>query len=106
MVGLTTVAQHIESGRLVAYTRLAIAERRPTEAWQWATVVLAEHRGHRLGLAVKLANLDHLAEVMPTATRVLTSNAAVNAPMIAVNDVMGFEIDAVGAFWQKTLDPS
>jgi GNAT superfamily N-acetyltransferase len=103
MVSLSAAAQHVASGRLVAYTRLVIAERRPTEAWQWATVVLHEHRGHRLGLAVKLANLDFLATVLPTARHVITSNAAVNGPMIAVNDKMGFEIDAVGAFWQKTL---
>lgn len=100
---LVSAAQHIESGRLVAYSRIAVAERRPTEAWQWATIVLHEHRGHRLGLAVKLANLDLLASVMPDARRLLTSNAAVNAPMIAVNDMMGFEIDAEGTFWKKSL---
>jgi len=103
IVSLTAVAQHIESDRLVAYSRIAIAERRPTEAWQWATIVLGEHRGHRLGLAVKLANLEFLRQELPTARRVMTSNAAVNGPMIAVNDMMGFEIDAVGAFWQKPL---
>jgi GNAT superfamily N-acetyltransferase len=104
--GLTSVvaaAQHIESGRLVAYTRMAVSDRRPTEAWQWATIVLKEHRGHRLGLAVKVANLAHVLEVMPTVRKVITSNAAVNEPMIAVNDLMGFEIDAVGQFWQKWL---
>jgi GNAT superfamily N-acetyltransferase len=105
LVSVVAVAQHIESGQLVAYSRMVVAERRPTEAWQWATIVVQAHRGHRLGLAVKLANLDYLAEVMPTARRVLTSNAAVNAPMIAVNDMMGFEIDAVGAFWRRALAP-
>lgn len=105
MVGLVAAAQHVESGRLVAYTRLAVATRRPTEAWQWATIVLKEHRGHRLGLAVKLANLDFVVAEQPAVTRVLTANASVNAPMIAVNDIMGFEIDAAGAFWQKTLTP-
>ncbi len=104
VVSLVAASQHIDSGRLVAYSRIVVAERRPTEAWQWATIVLPEHRGHRLGLAVKLANLEFLSSVMPTARRVITSNAAVNAPMIAVNDLLGFEIDAVGAFWQKTLD--
>jgi GNAT superfamily N-acetyltransferase len=103
LISVVAAAQHIGSGRLVAYSRIGVAERRPTEAWQWATIVLHAHRGHRLGLAVKLANLDYLAEVLPTARRVITSNAAVNAPMIAVNDVMGFEIDAVGMFWQKTI---
>jgi hypothetical protein len=103
LISVVAAAQHIESGRLVAYSRIAVAERRPTEAWQWATIVLHAHRGHRLGLAVKLANLDYLTKVLPTARRVITSNAAVNAPMIAVNDIMGFEIDSVGMFWQKTL---
>jgi GNAT superfamily N-acetyltransferase len=103
MVSLSTAAQHMASGRLVAYTRMVFSPRRPTEAWQWATIVLKEHRGHRLGLAVKLANLELLATELPTAQRVLTSNASVNAPMISVNDMMGFEVDAVGAFWQKTL---
>jgi GNAT superfamily N-acetyltransferase len=106
MVSLVSAAQHIASGHLVAYSRIAVAARRPTEAWQWATIVLKEHRGHRLGLAVKLANLDFLARELPTARHVITSNAAVNGPMIAVNDLMGFEVDAVGAFWQKSLHRS
>lgn len=61
------------------------------------------HRGHRLGLAVKLANLDALADVAPSVRRIFTGNARVNAPMIAVNDLMGFEIVGAGWFWQKAL---
>ena len=33
--------------------------------------------------------------------RIVTGNAAENAPMIAVNDMMGFEIAGAGWFWQK-----
>jgi len=36
----------------------------------------------------------------------VTGNARVNAPMIAVNDVMGFEVAGSGYFWQKRLPPS
>ena len=32
-----------------------------------------------------------------------TGNAAVNKPMIAVNEMMGFEVFSEGAFWQKHL---
>lgn len=103
LISVVAAAEHIESGRLVAYSRIAMSERRPFEAWQWATIVMAEHRGHRLGLAVKVANIEHLLDVTPTIRKVITSNAAVNEPMIAVNDLMGFEIDAVGQFWQKWL---
>lgn len=102
---LAAVAQHVASGRLVAFSEIAVSATRPTEAWQWATLVLPEHRGHRLGLAVKLDNLAFLSTVMPTARRLITGNAQENAPMIAVNDLLGFEVVGSGTFWQKTLGP-
>jgi GNAT superfamily N-acetyltransferase len=100
---LVAVAEHIESGRLVAYTEFALPRDHPVEAWQWATIVLPEHRGHRLGLAVKLANLDALAVTAPAVKVAITGNAQENAPMIAVNDMLGFEVVATGTFWQKSL---
>jgi GNAT superfamily N-acetyltransferase len=100
---LVAAAEHIESERLVAYTELALPLDHPGEAWQWATIVLREHRGHRLGLAVKLANLDVLAAAAPAVKVVITGNAQENAPMIAVNDMLGFEVVATGTFWQKSL---
>lgn len=100
---LAAVAQDPGSGRLVAFSEIVISEARPTEAWQWATLVLRQHRGHALGLAVKVANLAFLDTVLPTARRVITGNAQENAPMIAVNDAMGFEVVATGTFWQKDL---
>ncbi|HSZ36136.1 MAG TPA: GNAT family N-acetyltransferase [Acidimicrobiales bacterium] len=97
------VAQHVPSGRLVAVTELGVAADAPDEAWQQITVVHPDHRGHRLGLAVKLANLDLLAEHAGDVRIVQTGNAAVNKPMIAVNEMMGFEVFSEGAFWQKHL---
>jgi hypothetical protein len=101
---LVAVAQHVASGRLVAFSELALPQDHPSEAWQWATLVLREHRGRRLGLAVKLANLDHLAAAFPEVRVITTGNAGENAPMIAVNDMLGFEVAADGTFWQKELD--
>ena len=103
---LIAVAQHIASGRLVACTELSIGAESPWQAWQMLTVVHPEHRGHRLGLAIKLANLDSLARHAPRVRSIVTGNAAVNAPMIAVNDMMGFEVAGEGHFWQKRLDES
>jgi GNAT superfamily N-acetyltransferase len=100
---LCAVAQHIPSGRLVAFSELMLAYDTPGEAWQMATLVHPDHRGHRLGLAVKIANLDFLAEQAPAVRLVVTGNAAENAPMIAVNDMLGFEVAGVGMFWQKHL---
>jgi GNAT superfamily N-acetyltransferase len=75
-------------------------------AFQMLTVVDPEHRGHRLGLAIKLANLDLLAERGADVRLVVTGNASVNAPMIAVNEMMGFEVASEGKFWQKDLGPA
>lgn len=100
---LAAVSQHLPSGKLVATSELSVSKASPGEAWQQITVVHPEHRGHRLGLAVKLANLALLAERAPDVRIVQTGNAAVNKPMIAVNDMMGFEIFSEGAFWQKHL---
>jgi GNAT superfamily N-acetyltransferase len=98
------VAQHIATGRLAACTELTIAHDAPGQAWQMLTVVQPEHRGHRLGLAIKLANIDVLARHAPDVRLIVTGNAAVNAPMIAVNDMIGFEVAGEGQFWQKHLE--
>jgi GNAT superfamily N-acetyltransferase len=100
---LIAAAQHVPSGRLVACTELCIGADSPGQAWQMLTVVEPEHRGHRLGLAIKLANLELLAERAPAVRLIVTGNASVNAPMIAVNDMMGFKVASEGNFWQKDL---
>jgi GNAT superfamily N-acetyltransferase len=102
---LAAVAQHLTSGQVVAMSELLIADDTPNQAWQLLTVVHPDHRGHRLGLAVKLANLEFLAQQGPDVRVIVTGNASVNEPMIAVNDMMGFKIASEGAFWQKHLSP-
>ena len=100
---LIAVAQHVASGRLVACTELCIGAESPGQAFQMLTVVEPERRGHRLGLAIKMANLDLLAKSAPDVRVIVTGNASVNAPMIAVNEMMGFEVASEGNFWQKDL---
>jgi GNAT superfamily N-acetyltransferase len=100
---LAAVAQHVASGRLVAFTEILLAHDTPDQAWQLATLVHPDHRGRRLGLAVKIANLDFLAARAPAVQVIVTGNAQENAPMISVNEMLGFEVAGVGTFWQKAL---
>jgi GNAT superfamily N-acetyltransferase len=100
---LVAVAEHVGSGRLVAFSEMALPQDHPSEAWQLPTLVLREHRGHRLGLAVKLANLERLAASFPDVSLVVTGNAHENTPMIAINDMLGFEVVANGTIWQKEI---
>ncbi|THV30618.1 GNAT family N-acetyltransferase [Glycomyces paridis] len=65
------------------------------EAHQAITIVDPDHRGHRLGLLVKLANLRLLRERFPETARVWTGNADTNANMVDINDRLGFRpVDA------------
>jgi RimJ/RimL family protein N-acetyltransferase len=91
-------------GRLVAYTDIVLTQHESERAYQWGTLVRPEHRGHRLGIAVKVANLRLLQETHPQITTVVTFNADVNAPMVAVNERLGFvPVQWLGEV-QKKLD--
>ncbi len=99
---LTAAAEHVPSGRLVAFTRLSLpADRsRPTE--QEETLVLDDHRGRRLGMLLKTANLQYLAEVAPDAPLVSTFNAEENRHMLGVNEALGFEAIGYEGSWKKS----
>ena len=99
---LVAAAVHTEFGEVVAYTILLVAQG-SKKVEQWDTLVVAAHRGHRLGLAVKLANLRALADVAPAVERILTWNAGENSPILAINERMGFEAYALDGNWQKGL---
>ena len=98
----TTVALDA-SGAVVAYTDLAVTVHEPGRAYQWGTLVRPGDRGHRLGLAVKVANLRLLQRESPESTVLVTFNADSNEPMIAVNDLLGFEPTARLGELQKRL---
>ncbi|GEP37239.1 GNAT family N-acetyltransferase [Nocardioides psychrotolerans] len=61
-----------------------------TDAFQWGTFVHREHRGHRLGLAVKTANLRAMQEQRSQIRRVVTQNGETNGWMISINEQIGF----------------
>ena len=77
-------------GTVVAYTNFGVNTEGSPRAYQWGTLVRGEHRGHRLGMAVKVANLRQLQAARPDLGQVVTWNAEVNAHMIGVNEEMGF----------------
>jgi GNAT superfamily N-acetyltransferase len=97
-----SMARHVPSGRLVGYTTIVVTERTPEIGEQWATLVRHEHRGHRLGLLVKAANLQALMAEMPAVRRIHTWNAVENEPMLRVNRSLGFAPIGLMTEWQKT----
>jgi GNAT superfamily N-acetyltransferase len=77
-------------GEVVALTEMMTSGHHPEFAWQSGTLVLREHRGHRLGLAVKVANLQAFQAEFAACRTVHSWNAEENGPMIAINDRLGF----------------
>ena len=96
-------AVHRPTGRSVAYTTMGIALAAPQRAHQWDTLVLQEHRGHRLGTLVKLAALQRLSEEVPDCRFITSWNAEENTPMIRVNDALGARVKGQLVNWQKKL---
>ena len=103
---LLSAAEHVPTGRLVGFTGLTVSAVPGTprlNADQDTTIVAPEHRGHRLGMAIKVANLQALAERRPDLRRVITWNAEENGPMLGINVALGFRPDGGFAGWQLRL---
>lgn len=79
-------------GTLCGFSDLRINRSSPSHASVGGTLVLPAHRGHRLGLAMKLATHRRLVELFPDCAHVETGNAGVNAAMNAVNSQMGYRV--------------
>ena len=98
-----TGAVHRPTGRLVGYSTIGFVRAEPAHAYQWATIVEAAHRGHRLGMLTKAANLELLVAQAPSAQLVNTWNAGVNEHMIAINEALGFRAVDRWTEWQLDL---
>ena len=88
----TLAALHDASGAMAAVTAVETDPDNPAWGHQQITAVTRLHRGHRLGLLVKTAMLDWLAEAEPQLERIVTGNAAVNQHMISINEELGYEL--------------
>jgi GNAT superfamily N-acetyltransferase len=95
-----TIALSSATGQAVAHTALFVPLASPERPEQHNTVVLSEHRGHRLGLWVKASNLAFLATEFPQARHIDTWNADENSHMLAINTALGFRPHAVTGAWQ------
>ncbi|TDD51309.1 N-acetyltransferase [Nonomuraea terrae] len=100
----TVIARRDSDGAPAGFTRILLdADHSHGWAVQTDTTVLAGHRGHRLGLLLKLTNLFRLREREPRVERIITWNATSNAHMLAINEAMGFELFDEWYEWRLTL---
>lgn len=98
-----SVARHVPTGRLVGFTRVEVPSDSPRRAYQQDTLVLTEHRGHRLGARLKAANVLLVMEALPEVRGIVTWNADSNGHMLAVNRALGYVPDGYRREWQKKI---
>jgi GNAT superfamily N-acetyltransferase len=100
----TSVARHDATGELVGSTTLTRLDTVPDSLDQWETIVLAEHRGHRLGMLLKIENLRFARREEAALRFVDTVNADSNAPMLRVNLALGFAPVRAWGEWELPVD--
>jgi GNAT superfamily N-acetyltransferase len=98
---LTVAVEHRPTGRLVGFSELFVPADHGRPARQGDTLVLAEHRGHRLGMVLKVGNLRALAAVKPAPPYVTTVNAEENRHMLDVNEAVGFRAAGQAGCWRR-----
>ena len=99
----TVAARDATTGEFAALTQMETDPALPEWGFQELTAVVPAHRGHRLGLLVKVAMLDLLAEHEPAIRHIYTGNAGLNAHMIAINEQLGYYVSSVHRAWELDL---
>jgi GNAT superfamily N-acetyltransferase len=87
-----TVVALAPSGEVAGYTNAHLSPHAPRLADIGDTLVLPDHRGHRLGLAMKVLLHQQVRALFPGAEIIATGNATTNSFMNAVNEQLGYEL--------------
>jgi GNAT superfamily N-acetyltransferase len=98
-----TTAAMDRAGRLVGFTHIGADTTSRWFAWQGDTIVAPEHRGHRLGTLIKVANLALARRERSELRLIATCNADSNPYMVAINEAMGFRPYRRAIDWQLDL---
>ena len=97
------VARETATGALAGVTVVSVDSEQPWHAEQYDTSVVRDHRGHRLGVLLKVGMLRWLREQEPQLREIDTWNAVSNAHMVGVNELLGYEVLLTGVEWQLHL---
>ncbi len=101
---VTLYLRHKPSGELVGYTETFWNPENPKVLWQGATGVLPAHRSKGLGKWLKAAMIQKVQQEKSGLTFIRTGNADSNAPMLAINEQLGFKPYVKETIWQLELD--
>jgi mycothiol synthase len=91
-------------GACVGGTEVTFEPGDPAVLSQQNTGIASAHRNLGLARWAKAAMLERIHTDLPDATRVRTDNASSNAPMLAINDALGFKVTRTRTEWQSGVE--
>jgi GNAT superfamily N-acetyltransferase len=97
------IARHRATGEIGGHTQVVISPHRQHIGFQADTAVSRAHRGHRLGLLLKIDMMRWLTEAEPQLEVLETWNNADNRFMIGVNELLGYRLSNTFATYELTL---
>jgi len=100
---LTVAVEHVPTTTLAGFTQLSVPDDPARPAQQWDTLVLREHRGHRLGWLLKAVGIQELERQFPGRPSVITFNAEENRHMLDVNEAVGFVGVGCEGIWERRV---
>jgi|SRR5271165_103613 len=100
----SVAAIHDPTGEMAGLTQVNVEPEVPGWAFQEMTAVTRRHRGHRLGLLIKVAMLSRLAADEPGIRQITTFNAVENEHMISVNAQLGHRISDYFQSYEIAVD--
>jgi mycothiol synthase len=92
------------TGACVGGTEATFEHWEPALVLQQNTGIDPAHRGLGLAKWAKAAMLDRIRHDRPEAQKIRAGNAFSNAPMLAINDALGFGVIGTRTEWQSNVD--
>jgi GNAT superfamily N-acetyltransferase len=103
--GYRVIARHRTTGEVGGHTMVITHPLQPHVGMQADTAVARQHRGHRLGLLLKIDMMRWLAEVEPQLKVIETWNNADNTFMINVNEALGYRLSRIFNMYELRVQP-
>jgi GNAT superfamily N-acetyltransferase len=99
------IARHRSTGEVGGHTVVVTQPLQPQFGLQADTAVARQHRGHRLGLLLKIDMMRWLAEVERHLKIIETWNNVDNPYMINVNEALGYRLSRIFNVYELRLQP-